>query len=119
MPARKKPSLREEVSRAQEDCTTGKQAIAPLEMNMVGTGMNLGICRTQILGKYWELANLGPEATKGNIAGQLKALDSLCQELDVVLPESARPNNQRNKENEIYRSAWMRPDKATDAADDQ
>ena len=35
----------------------------------------------QVLSKYWELANLRPEETKGSITGQLKALDSLCEEL--------------------------------------
>ena len=37
--------------------------------------------RNQILNMYWELANLNPEQTKGNITGQLKALDSLCEQL--------------------------------------
>ncbi len=37
--------------------------------------------RNQILNKYWDLADLDPEKTKGNILGQLKALDSLCEEL--------------------------------------
>ncbi len=39
------------------------------------------IDREQILAKYWELANLTPEETKGNVTGQLKALDALCKEL--------------------------------------
>ena len=61
----------------------------------------LNINREQILAKYWELANLTPETTKGNITGQLKALDSLCEELRLT------PNKDSNKPlpaPEIYRS---------------
>jgi hypothetical protein len=46
--------------------------------------------RDQILRKYWELANLEAEQTKGTITGQLKALDSLCLELNPK-PATARP----------------------------
>jgi hypothetical protein len=70
--------------------------------NSTATGFKID--RDQILAKYWELANLTPEETKGNITGQLKALDALCEELrlmpnkDAVKPRPAQ---------EIYRSAWM------------
>jgi hypothetical protein len=60
--------------------------------------------REQILNKYWELANLNSELTKGNITGQLKALDSLCAEL----PEKSHPA-QPLPAKEVYRSAWMSP----------
>jgi hypothetical protein len=58
--------------------------------------------RNQILNRYWELANLNAEETKGNITGQLKALDSLCEQLATV-EKPAKPANVQ----EIYRSAWM------------
>jgi hypothetical protein len=60
--------------------------------------------RDQILARYWELANLTPEETKGNITGQLKALELLCAELRLM------PNKNSAKPlpaHEIYRSAWM------------
>jgi hypothetical protein len=58
--------------------------------------------RVQILNLYWELANLDAEATKGNISGQLKALDSLCEQLAIIeKPTKAAPVQ------EIYRAAWM------------
>jgi hypothetical protein len=58
--------------------------------------------RNQILNRYWELANLDVEETKGNITGQLKALDSLCEQLAIVeKPGKSAPVQ------EIYRSAWM------------
>jgi hypothetical protein len=64
------------------------------------------VSREQILGKYWELANLDPDTTKGTIAGQLKALDSLCQEL--ALEQAADdPNEPAQLSQQIYRSAWL------------
>jgi len=38
--------------------------------------------RDQVLNRYWELGQTGPrKVTKGNITGQLKALDALREEL--------------------------------------
>jgi hypothetical protein len=55
--------------------------------------------RDQILNRYWELANLTPEQTKGNVTGQLKALESLLEAL-AAKPAAA-------KVVPFYRSAWM------------
>jgi hypothetical protein len=118
MPARKNPSPKKEVSHAQEHGTDIEPARAALEKSPASPRINVALCHAQILEKYWELANLHPEVTKGNIAGQLKALDSLYQGLDVVLPEKAKPDK-REKENEIYRSAWMRSHKTPDATNDE
>jgi hypothetical protein len=119
MPARKKLLQKEKVPETQKHGTDGEPARAPLEKSLVSTGIDLGLCRARILEKYWELANLHPEVTKGNIAGQLKALDSLCQALDVVLTEKAQPDDKMDKGNGIYRSAWMHSDKTTDATNDE
>ena len=65
------------------------------------------IGRDQILAKYWELANLEPEKTKGSVTGQLAALDalrSLCEKLRQKPVDANRPATQ-----EIYRAAWMAP----------
>lgn len=72
-----------------------------------------GIGRAEILRKYWELANLDPEVTKGTITGQLKALDSLCEQLD--LEESGDDSLPTKPQQQIYRSAWLR-DPARDPA---
>jgi hypothetical protein len=56
--------------------------------------------RDQILTRYWALANLTPEETKGNITGQLKALESLLEAL-AEKPAAAA------KVVPFYRSAWM------------
>lgn len=61
--------------------------------------------RNQILNRYWELAELDPEKTKGNILGQLKALDSLCEEL--AAGDQPKSPATRAPEPEIYRAAWM------------
>ena len=59
--------------------------------------------RNQILNKYWDLADLDPEKTKGNILGQLKALDALREELAA----GDKPRQPRLPEPDIYRAAWM------------
>jgi hypothetical protein len=58
----------------------------------------------QVLNRYWELARLGPDKTRGNILGQLKALDSLREEQTSALTRF--PTNQVRL-NGIYRAAWM------------
>jgi hypothetical protein len=62
----------------------------------------LRVDRNQILNRYWELASLDVEETKGNITGQLKALDSLLEQL-AITEKPAKPAPVQ----EIYRSAWM------------
>jgi hypothetical protein len=71
---------------------------------MPAENKSLEFDRNQILNRYWELANLDSELTKGNITGQLKALDSLCEEL--ALASTEKPN-QRLHPREIYRALWM------------
>ena len=72
---------------------------------MVATNESLRFDRIQILNLYWELANLDAEATKGNISGQLKALDSLCEEL--AAGDQPRLHADQTPEPDIYRAAWM------------
>lgn len=64
-----------------------------------------GITRAEILHKYWELANLDPEATKGTITGQLKALELLADQLDWASDASEG----RATPPAIYRAAWLDP----------
>lgn len=72
-------------------------------MPPLNKGLNFD--RNQILNKYWDLADLAPEKTKGNILGQLKALDSLCEEL----ANTDQPNTpaKRAAARPFYRSRWM------------
>jgi hypothetical protein len=64
--------------------------------------------RDQVLNRYWELAKLNSELTKGNITGQLKALDALREELALVPVEKPRSLVERTHSQEVYRSGWMR-----------
>ena len=77
--------------------------------------LNLG--RDQILARLWELANLSPEATRGIIAGQVKAL-SMIVAIEGLIP-SRTMNDRRFSPSgnqpaappvsaEIYSSGWRR-----------
>ncbi len=46
--------------------------------------LNLG--RDQILARLWELANLNPEATRGSMAGQIKAL-AMIVAIEGLIPD--------------------------------
>jgi hypothetical protein len=81
-----------------------KHPVGAFTLRKESTTPGLKIDRDQILAKYWELANLDPEDTKGSITGQLKALDTLYEELRLT------PNKDSIKPlpaQDIYRSAWM------------
>ena len=81
-----------------------KHPVGAFTLRKESAAPGLNIDREQILAKYWELANLTPETTKGSITGQLHALESLCIELRLA------PNKDSTKPlpaQEIYRSAWM------------
>jgi hypothetical protein len=41
------------------------------------------IGRNEILARYWELSSIDPKDTKDTLTGQLKALDSLCEQLTL------------------------------------
>jgi hypothetical protein len=81
-----------------------KHPVGAFTLRKESPASGLTISRDQILARYWELANLSPETTKGSITGQLHALESLCVELRLA------PNKDSTKPlpaQEIYRSAWM------------
>jgi hypothetical protein len=95
-------ATRDANSPQKEKTMIRKHPVGAFTLSKDATAPNLIIDRNQILAKYWELANLSPEDTKGNITGQLHALEILCEELRLNPVESNRPRTQ-----EIYRSAWM------------
>lgn len=70
----------------------------------VTTGSRLEFDPDRVLNRYWELARLGPDETKGNILGQLKALDALREEQTFA---SARIPRKQFRLNGVYRAAWM------------
>ncbi len=60
--------------------------------------LNLG--RDQILNRLWELATLSHEATRGTIAGQIKAL-SMIVAIEGLVPDRRFPHSRHNP--------WPRP----------
>ena len=70
----------------------------------VTTASRLEFDPDQVLNRYWELARLGADETKGNILGQLKALDALREEQTSAL---TRIPTKQFRLNGIYRAAWM------------
>jgi hypothetical protein len=72
--------------------------------------LNLG--RDQILERLWQLANLSHELTRGNIAGQIKALTMIVA-IEGLIPDrrSSPPETQPKAppvNAEIYESEWLR-----------
>jgi hypothetical protein len=78
---------------------------------------NLNLGRDQILARLWELANLSPEATRGIIAGQVKAL-AMIVAIEGLIPSGTmnarRPSPSGTQpaappvKAQIYESQWLR-----------
>src|SRR5271163_3143082 len=90
-----------------------RAAVSEKLINQEAEGLrNLNIGRDQILARLWHLANLNPEATKGSMAGQIKALAMIIaieglipdRRLSPVPTQPASPPVQAN----FYVSEWMR-----------
>jgi hypothetical protein len=77
--------------------------------------LNLG--RDQILARLWELATLSHEATRGIIAGQIKAL-SMIVAIEGLIPDrrlsppAAQPAAPINAQ--IYEAEWLREQRASE-----
>ncbi len=77
--------------------------------------LNLG--RDQILARLWELANLSPEATRGSMAGQIKAL-SMIVAIEGLIPSGTMKDRRLSPSGtqptptpvkaDIYASQWRR-----------
>ena len=72
--------------------------------------LNLG--RDQILARLWELANLSHELTRGNIAGQIKALSMIVAIEGMIPDRRVSPSETQptapSVKAEIYTSQWLR-----------
>jgi hypothetical protein len=68
--------------------------------------------REQVLDRLWELANLGPEITRGSITGQVKAM-SMIVAIEGLIPDRRAASADKNPASptpklNIYVSKWRR-----------
>jgi len=74
--------------------------------------------REQVLDRLWEIANLGPEMTRGSITGQVKAL-SMIVAMQNFIPDRRAVSSEKksapatNAQPQIYAAAWRRGEQAT------
>jgi hypothetical protein len=72
----------------------------------------LNIGRDQILARLWELANLSPEATRGSITGQVKAM-SMILAVEGLIPDRRASSSETKPaappvKPQIYQAEWLR-----------
>jgi hypothetical protein len=71
--------------------------------------LNLG--REQVLARLWEIANLGPEMTRGSVSGQVKAL-SMIVAIEGLIPDRRAVSPEKKSAppptGQIYTAAWLR-----------
>jgi len=60
-----------------------------IERRMSCAAKRAGVVRSDIVGRLWELALLAPEATGGNITGQVRAADALADILGMKVQRMA------------------------------
>jgi hypothetical protein len=60
----------------------------------------LNLSRDQILTRLWELANLSPEATRGIIAGQVKAL-AMIVAIEGLIPGRVSPSQTQSPQQRV------------------
>jgi hypothetical protein len=68
--------------------------------------------REQVLARLWQIANLGPEMTRGSVTGQVKAL-SMIVAMQNFIPDRRAISSEKKSapppvHAEIYASAWRR-----------
>ncbi len=79
--------------------------------------------RDQVLDRLWDLANLGPETTRGSVTGQVKAL-SMIIAIEGLIPDRRAPSAQ-NKSTpppvtaQIYTAEWLRKQQSAENVDPQ
>jgi hypothetical protein len=77
----------------------------------------LNLDREQVLNRLWELANMGPEMTRGSITGQVKALsmivamENFIPDRHAAPPETTAPTPPAQPK--VYVAAWLARKQAT------
>jgi hypothetical protein len=82
--------------------------------------LNFG--RAQILARLWELATLSPEATRGSIAGQIKAMSMIVAIEGLIPDRRSSPSGTQPAaqpiQADIYPSAWRHEQQHQPAGDE-
>lgn len=89
---------------ADEEADLSRRAVEGLRKLNIGRG--------QILARLWELAALSPEATRGTIGGQIKAM-SIIVAIEGLIPDRrlSQPQTQPAAppvKPDIYQPEWLR-----------
>jgi len=93
-------------------CPGVPRATDPITDQEADRPRNLNFGREQVLNRLWELATLSHEATRGSIAGQMKAL-ALIAAIEGLIPDRRFSSSVTKPvaspvEPDIYKSAWLR-----------
>jgi hypothetical protein len=71
--------------------------------------------REQVLARLWQIANLGPEMTRGSVTGQVKAL-SMIVAMENFIPDRRAASSEKKSAPgpapQIYTAAWLREQQA-------
>jgi hypothetical protein len=99
--------------RTQAYMTEHRAAVAEKLAAQEAEGLRkLNLSRDQILDRLWELASLPPETTRGNIAGQIKAM-AMIVAIQGLIPDRRHPAPQTQATaqptaSSIYQAEWVR-----------
>jgi hypothetical protein len=93
------------------------QQEADLSRRAVDGMRRLNLDREQVLARLWEIANLGPETTRGSITGQVKAI-SMIVAMQNFIPDRRAVSSEKKSapapiQAQIYEAAWLRRQQAT------
>jgi hypothetical protein len=109
--------------RVRDYMTEHRAAVREKLVDQEADGLRkLNIGRDQILTRLWELAALSHEATRGSIAGQIKAL-SMIAAIEGLIPDrrfspSATQPAPPPVEADIYKAKWLREQRHQPAGED-
>jgi hypothetical protein len=95
---------------------------ASLVQREVNVLSEFNISREQIIAQYWGFTRLEPERTNGNIAGQVRALDSLRDMLGFASPQPGwKPDGEGEGDlkPKIYVAKWMRESGESEPEDEE
>ena len=71
----------------------------------------LNVGREQVLARLWEIANLGPEVTRGSVTAQVKAL-AMIVAIEGLIPDRRAASSEKKPDPppaaKFYKAAWLR-----------